>query len=261
MTRAAPPPLHSLPLFVRLAGRPVMLLGTGEPADAKRRLLERAGAMIVGEEAQASLAIVAIEDEADARGAIDRLKARGVLVNAVDRPADCDFTLPAIIDRSPVLIAIGTGGASAGLAAALRQRLEAMLPATLGPLADRLNAMRAAIRLVLPALDDRRRALGRAFAQGGPLDPLTAAPEAVPGWLANATASADRLVTIRLTSADPDDLTLGQARALALADRIYAPAATPSAILDRARADAVRIVADAPPVAGEPGLTVFVFAP
>ncbi|WP_010214746.1 precorrin-2 dehydrogenase/sirohydrochlorin ferrochelatase family protein [Sphingomonas sp. PAMC 26621] len=249
--------LHSLPLFVRLAGRPVMLLGEGEPADAKRRLLERAGAVIVGEAATASLAIVAIEDDAEARGAIDRLKARGVLVNAVDRPDDCDFTLPAIIDRSPVLIAIGTGGASAGLAAALRQRLEAMLPATLGPLADRLNAMRSAIRLVLPALDDRRRALGRAFAQGGALDPLTAAPESVPGWLANATASPDRLVTIRLTSDDPDDLTLGQARALALADRIYAPAATPPAILDRSRADAVRIVSEQPPVVGEAGLTIW----
>ncbi|WP_010161290.1 precorrin-2 dehydrogenase/sirohydrochlorin ferrochelatase family protein [Sphingomonas sp. PAMC 26617] len=249
--------LHSLPLFVRLAGRPVMLLGEGEPADAKRRLLERAGAVIVGEAATASLAIVAIEDDAEARGAIDRLTARGVLVNAVDRPDDCDFTLPAIIDRSPVLIAIGTGGASAGLAAALRQRLEAMLPATLGPLADRLNAMRGAIRLVLPALDDRRRALGRAFAQGGALDPLTAAPEAVPGWLANATASPDRLVTIRLTSDDPDDLTLGQARALALADRIYAPAATPPAILDRSRADAVRIVSERPPVEGEAGLTIW----
>jgi len=250
--------LHSLPLFVRLAGRPVMLLGEGEPADAKRRLLERAGAVIVDEAATAPLAIVAIEDDLEARGAIDRLKARGVLVNAVDRPDDCDFTLPAIIDRSPVLIAIGTGGASAGLAAALRQRLEAMLPATLGPLADRLNAMRGAIRLVLPALDDRRRALGRAFAQGGPLDPLTAAPEAVPGWLVDATASPDRLVTIRLTSADPDDLTLGQARALALADRIYAPAATPSAILDRSRADAVRIVSELPPVEGEAGLTIWI---
>ena len=249
--------LHSLPLFVRLAGRPVMLLGTGEPADAKRRLLERAGAVIVDETAQAALAIVAIEDATDARAAIDRLKARGVLINAVDRPDDCDFTLPAIIDRSPVLIAIGTGGASAGLAAALRQRLEALLPATLGPLADRLNAMRAAIRLVLPALDDRRRALGRAFAQGGPLDPLSAGPDAVPGWLADATASSDQIVTIRLTTTDPDDLTLRQARALALADRVYAPAATPVAILDRARADAVRIVSEVPPVEREPGLTIW----
>ena len=59
--------LHSLPLFVRLAGRPVILLGEGEAADAKRRLLERAGAVIVGEDAEAALAIVAIDDEPEAQ--------------------------------------------------------------------------------------------------------------------------------------------------------------------------------------------------
>ncbi len=250
--------LHSLPLFVRLAGRPVMLLGEGEPAEAKRRLLERAGAVIVGEDATAALAIVAIEDEAEAQAAIARLQARGVLINAVDRPDRCDFTLPAIIDRSPVLIAIGTGGASAGLAAALRQRLEALLPATLGPLADRLYALRAAIRLAFPALDTRRRALGAAFAQGGALDPLAAAPDAVETWLMTPAATIDKLVTLKLRSADPDDLTLGEARALALADRIYAPAHAPAAILDRARADAVRILCDTPPVTREPGLTIWV---
>jgi uroporphyrin-III C-methyltransferase/precorrin-2 dehydrogenase/sirohydrochlorin ferrochelatase len=249
--------LHSLPLFVRLAGRPVILLGDGEAAAAKRRLLERAGAAIVGEAAPAALAIVALDDDTQALAAIARLQARGVLVNAVDRPERCDFTLPAIIDRSPVLIAIGTGGASAGLAAALRQRLEMLLPATLGPLADRLYAMRAAIRLALPALDARRRALGNAFAQGGALDPLAAGPEAVGAWLAKPATPGDRLITLRLHSPDPDDLTLGQARALALADRVYAPAAAPAAILDRARADAVRIVSETSPVTLEPGLTIW----
>lgn len=251
------PALHSLPLFVRMAGRAVILLGEGEPAAAKRRLLERAGAAIVGEAAEAALAIVAIEDDAEALAAIARLKARGVLVNAVDRPDHCDFTLPAIIDRSPVIVAIGTGGASAGLAAALRQRLEAMLPATLGPLTERLYALRAAIRLAYPVLDDRRRALGAAFAQGGALDPLRAPAEAVGTWLTTPEAPSNRHVTVRLRSADPDDLTLGAARALALADRIYHLASIPPAILDRARADAVRIASDSPPAAGEAGLTVW----
>ena len=103
--------LHSLPLFVRLAGRPVILLGEGEAADAKRRLLDRAGAVIVGEAAEAALAIVALDEP---ESAVARLKARGVLVNAVDRSDLCDFTLPAIVDRDPVIVAIGTGGASAG---------------------------------------------------------------------------------------------------------------------------------------------------
>jgi uroporphyrin-III C-methyltransferase/precorrin-2 dehydrogenase/sirohydrochlorin ferrochelatase len=249
--------LHSLPLFVRMVGRPVILLGEGEAAAAKRRLLKRAGASIVGEAAEAALAIVAIEEEAEALAAIARLKARGMLVNAVDRPEHCDFTLPAIIDRSPMIVAIGTGGASAGLAAALRQRLEALLPATLGPLTERLHALRAAIRLAYPALDDRRRALGAAFAQGGALDPLSANPEAVGRWLTTPEAPSDRRVTLRLRSADPDDLTLGEARALALADRIYHLGSVPPVILDRARADAVRIAADAPPAVGESGLTVW----
>ena len=126
--------LHSLPIFVRLRGRAVILVGDGEAADAKRRLLERAGAVVVDEDGEAyptpfvpseveeqatsatphngqvPLAIV-VDDEP----AVARLKARGILVNAVDRPELCDFTLPAIVDRNPVIVAIGTGGASAGL--------------------------------------------------------------------------------------------------------------------------------------------------
>src|SRR3546814_19359477 len=58
----------------------------------------------------------------------------------------CDFTLPAIVDRSPVIIAIGTGGASASLAKALRQWLEAMLPASLGGLAEALKTARAKVK-------------------------------------------------------------------------------------------------------------------
>lgn len=249
--------LHSLPLFVRLAGRAVILVGTGEAADAKRRLLERAGAEIVDEAATAALAIVALEGSAEAQAAIVRLKARGVLVNAVDRPEDCDFTLPAIIDRNPVIVAIGTGGASAGLAAAVRQRLETLLPQTLGPLAAALYRWRAAIRLAFPSLEARRRALSAAFAQGGSLDPLLAGPDAVERWLLAPGAPTDRLVHIRLVSDDPDDLTLAQARALATADRIYLSDGVPSAVADRARADAVRIVCATPPVTGEPGLSVW----
>lgn len=234
--------LASLPLFVRLGGRPVILLGEGEPADAKRRLLDRAGAMIVGEDATAALAIVAIEDEAAALAAVARLKARGILVNAVDRPDHCDFTVPAIVDRSPVLIAIGTGGVSAGLAAALRQRLEALLPASLGPLATALSGARAAMRLRYPDGAGRRRAIGAALAAGGALDPLGPMPD-VAGWLADGVAVGSAVRRIMLRSGDPDDLTLGDARALAQADRIVHTPDVPLAILDRARADAVRIPA------------------
>jgi uroporphyrin-III C-methyltransferase/precorrin-2 dehydrogenase/sirohydrochlorin ferrochelatase len=249
--------LHSLPLFVRLAGRPVILLGEGEAAEAKRRLLERAGAVISDEIEGAALAIVAIADEHQAGEAVARLKARGILVNAVDRPDWCDFTLPAIVERDPVLIAVGTGGASAGLAAALRQRLEALLPPGLGGLATALYQARAALRNKWPVIDDRRRALGNALAPGGALDPLQADAGAVPAWLENAGATASTLVTIRLRSKAPDDLTIREARLLGLADRLYFRADVPAVILDRARADATRIQSAGPPVEPGPGLAIY----
>lgn len=224
-----------------------MLIGAGEAADAKRRLLERAGATIVGEEASASLAIV-IDDDA----AVARLKGRGIMVNAVDRPELCDFTLPAIVDRSPVLVAIGTGGVSAGLAAALRQRLEALLPAGLGTLADALHAARGQLRAMFPTIDERRRAIGAALAEGGPLDPLASGD--VDAWLAAPAVPTARTETLTLRSADPDDLTLRAARLLGQADRVCHDARAPAAILDRARADAARICGPAP--ADMPGLTL-----
>jgi uroporphyrin-III C-methyltransferase / precorrin-2 dehydrogenase / sirohydrochlorin ferrochelatase len=249
--------LHSLPVFLRLAGRPVILIGEGETTDAKRRLLERAGAVVVGEDGEAQVALVAL---AAPEATVARLRARGVLVNAADRPDLCDFTLPAIVDRSPVIVAIGTGGASAGLAAAVRQRLETMLPVTLGPLATALHGVREQLRRRWPDAAERRRALGRAFAAGGPLDPLRDAPLPEGAALVEAlssSAGANGTIAITLASADPDDLTLRQARALAQADRVVHAADVPPAILDRARADAARIVLPAPNIDAMAGLTVF----
>jgi uroporphyrin-III C-methyltransferase/precorrin-2 dehydrogenase/sirohydrochlorin ferrochelatase len=126
--------MNQLPIFVNLEGRKILLLGSGEMAEAKKLLYERAGAVITDDENAEglTLAVVAMEDDDEAIAAVARLKARGLLVNAVDRSTLCDYTTPAIIDRDPVLIAIGTGGASAGLAKALRQRLEQLLPPASG---------------------------------------------------------------------------------------------------------------------------------
>jgi uroporphyrin-III C-methyltransferase/precorrin-2 dehydrogenase/sirohydrochlorin ferrochelatase len=236
---------------VRLEGKPVILIGDGPVADAKARLLERAGALVIGEEtAGAALAVVANGDEA----AVARLKARGLLVNVVDRPDLCDFTLPAIIDRDPVLIAVGTGGASAGLAAALRQRLEPLLPAGLGKLAEALLAARMSLRARFPDIDVRRRAVGSLLAAGGPLDPLADHRDPAAAIQA-ADAAPGRIEQIVLVDADPDFLTLRAARLLGLADRLFIEGGVPAAILDRARADAVRI-AEAPPAVPAPGLSL-----
>ncbi|HWW58710.1 MAG TPA: bifunctional precorrin-2 dehydrogenase/sirohydrochlorin ferrochelatase, partial [Sphingopyxis sp.] len=133
--------MEQLPVFLNLRGRMVVLVGEGEVADAKARLIMRAGGRIVrAREAGAVIAFVALDDEGEARAAAEALRAQGLLVNVVDRPELCDFTTPAIVDRAPVTIAIGTGGASAGLAKAVRQRIEALLPSRLGALASALHA-------------------------------------------------------------------------------------------------------------------------
>lgn len=268
--------LHSLPIFVRLRGRRVILVGDGEAADAKRRLLERAGAVVVREDGTAwpeaaglvaneaqegssgteaplrPLLAIVVDDEA----AVARLMAAGVLVNAVDRPDLCDFTLPAIIDRDPVIVAVGTGGASAGLAAALRQRLETLLPTSLGRLADALFAARGAWRTRYPDSANRRRAIAAALAPGAIYDPLQ--PESTLGTPPEHDGRLDRSVLeMTLHSDDPDDLTLRQARLLANADRVCHSPDVPTGILNRARADADRVVCDKPPV-DLPGLTIHV---
>ncbi|MBO9574105.1 MAG: siroheme synthase [Sphingobium sp.] len=250
--------MHSLPLFVRLDGEPVIVTGVGEAAAAKRRLVERAGGVVIPCEdaraGQARIAFIALEEPEELAA---ELKARGMFVNVVDRPDLCDFTTPAIVDRDPVVIAIGTGGVSSGLAAALRQRLEDILPSTLGALARHLHTARQIMRLRWPDAGDRRRALSDALAPGGAIDPF--GPDCdVDGWLeAGSEAGPTETLVIRPISADPDDLTVGEARALGRADRIVHPPETPPAILARARADAVRIVQHAPDhIPDGPGLTV-----
>ncbi len=240
--------MHSLPVFVRLTGRPVILIGTGDAADAKRRLLERAGARIVGaDDADARIAIVALDDDAEAEAVAVQLKVRGILANVVDRPHLCDFTLPAIVDREPVLIAVGTGGASAGLAKAVRQRIEALLPPGLGRLASALHAARGAIRARWPDARSRRGALDRALAAGGALDPLR--PDSADGvahWLDESGAAeiAGRVERIMLLSPDPDELTLRVARLLGEADMVIHTRDVPDTVLARARADASRMAVD-----------------
>ncbi|MXO51265.1 siroheme synthase [Erythrobacter gaetbuli] len=245
--------LHSLPLFHRIAGQRVVVVGSGDMADAKARLVERAGGIPCGEtEAHhARLAFVALEDERAAEAAALRLKRAGLLVNVADRPDLCDFTLPSVLERGDVLVAVSTGGASAGLAKHLRLRLERLLPQSLGPLATALSTARDRIRDRFPRSDDRRRAIDAALSQGGPLDPMVEGSDArLDQWLdCGETPESRAVLEITLTSDDPDDLTLRQARALGEADTVMHYAGVAEAILVRARADAARVLlpADPPP--------------
>jgi uroporphyrin-III C-methyltransferase/precorrin-2 dehydrogenase/sirohydrochlorin ferrochelatase len=231
--------MHSLPLFHRIAGQPVIVLGEGEAAAAKARLVERAGGRIVGiDDPAAKLAFVAFAEPEEAAA---QFRARGVLVNVVDRPELCDFTVPSLLERGPVLVAVGTGGVSAGLAKQLRLRLESLLPATLGGLAEALGAARSALRQRWPDAAERRRALDAALGTGGALDPLVAEASFVAGWLAEADSAVAQAHEFSVLTGDPDDLTLRQARWLGTADVVAHEPGVASAILNRARADAVRV--------------------
>ena len=241
--------MRALPLFHRVAGQPVIVLGEGPAADAKRRLVERAGGVVVadmqaGIERGARLAFVAIDDQQEAEAAVVLLHRAGILVNVADRPALCDFTTPSVLDRDPVQIAIGTDGASAGLAKHLRLRLEALLPDSLGLLAQSLAKARDALRERWPDAAERRRALDAALEQGGPLDPFVEhGSTAVPNWLREGQRAAAETSRVELVinTPTPDGLTLRQLQLLGAADAILYEPGVPPAILDRARADAPRM--------------------
>ena len=240
--------IASLPLFHQLQGQKVLLLGEGEAAEPKRRLIERAGAEVISDARQAvdegvRLAFVAYDDAKACEAAAINLRCSGLLVNVVDKPELCDFTTPSILDRDPLLIAIGTGGASAGLAKHVRLRLERILPQSLGKLARALQTIRPALRERFPDGAFRRKALDAALGEGGALDPLTQnADQKVNGWLEQTNGTeASTSETIRLTSNDPEELTLRAARLLGTADRLLLAGDVPQEILARARADAERL--------------------
>lgn len=239
--------IASLPLFHQIDGQAVLVLGDGPAAEPKRRLVERAGGVIVDDLARAvdegvRIAFIAYDDARACEVAAINARCAGMLVNVVDRPELCDFTTPSILDRDPLLVAIGTGGASAGLAKHVRLRLERVLPATLGLLAKALERARPALRERFPDGADRRRAVDAALREGGALDPFD--PQSfqyVNGWMDEADEGRTRvLIDLTLTSTDPEDLTLRQARLLGEADVLLLDGDVPSGILARARADAAR---------------------
>ena len=244
--------MHSLPLFHRITGQRVIVLGNNEAGAAKQRLVERAGGVVTDDPAAtAVLAFVALDPP---EHAVAALKARGLLVNVVDRPDLCDFTVPSLLERDAVLIAIGTGGVSAGLAKALRLRLEGLIPQTLGALAQALRDARTALRERWPEAAARRRGLDAALSAGGTLDPLADHGDgAVEQWLRGAADSDGTVTEFSLTGDDPDDLTLRQARLLGGADLVLHDPDVPPVILNRARADAVRQVLGEPAPRAAPG--------
>ena len=252
--------MKNLPIHLDIAGRPVPLVGSGPAADAKARLIAAAGGtpVVIAADAapqpapaDALIAFIALEDADRASRWRAHFRGQGLLVNVVDTPALCDFSVPAIVDRGQVVISLGTGGASASLAKALRERLEVWLPEGLGELADAIRAARADVAAIHASVAVRRAFWDSVLAPGGALDPLAQVTDpaaALKAALAASPPAGGRERTLTLASADPDDLTLRQLRLLQQADLIVHARDVPPAVLALARRDADRMAMDAPRV-------------
>jgi uroporphyrin-III C-methyltransferase/precorrin-2 dehydrogenase/sirohydrochlorin ferrochelatase len=266
--------LAYLPVFFGMRGRTALLIG-GAAALPKLALLRRAGArvrlvakridpamadaiaddrMVVHLNAPVTAhhfddAVVAIDasgDEATNRLSVSLARDAGVPINVVDRPALCDFILPAILDRSPVVVAISTGGLAPALARLIRQRLETAIPAEFGRIAVVAAAIRCMVRERL------RSAWQRANFWENFLDG-PAAQLALTGHMDSALAVAQAMIErdeeddrgtihmVDVNAEDPDLLTIRAARLIRMADVILFEAGIGAAILELARRDATKV--------------------
>jgi precorrin-2 dehydrogenase / sirohydrochlorin ferrochelatase len=264
--------MDAFPAFFPLAGRSLAIAGEGEAAEAKARLFEGSPATVVRLSpaesldpkayAGMTLAFVAGEDDAWAREAVDAARAAGVPVNAVDRPALCDFVTPAVIDRGEVVAAIGTGGASPMLATMLRHDIEARVPEGTGRIAALFRVMSEEIRAVLPEPHARRNFLRAALtgpaAEAAMAGDMEGAKERLRAALFEGPQLRGRVRYIDARG-PADLLTLRAARALAAADVLVCDDDTHADVLALARRDAERLagrsVRDLCALAAE-GLTV-----
>ena len=241
-------------MFFDLAGRTIVVVGRGPAADRRADLARSAGAKVVRPAADAvvvadfrgaAAAFIAtgtVEGDTEAQRSA---KAAGVPVNVADRPALCDFILPAIVDRDGVVVAISTGGASPTLASILRARIEAVLPERIGALARLAKTFRAQAKALIVD-QGRRRGFFRRLVEGPPARLALAGDEAAArrAALAELDAVRRRMSPVGVAHivgagpGDPDLLTLRAAQLLQEADVILHDELVPTAILGRARRDA-----------------------
>ena len=260
--------LASIPLTdVRVA-----VIGGGEAALAKLRLFTGSPAALswfaVGEVADrrewpngapepvfveptaddlagARLVFIAVEDAGDAARLAAMARTTGAQVNVVDRPHLSDFQTPALIDRDQVVVGVATGGLGPILARDLRSRIEAVLPAALGPLARLAGELRETVKASVPDFMARRRFWERAFR--GPAADLVAngrEAEARREMLRLLNVAAPEHGVVHIVGAGPGDpelLTLKALRVLQDADVIIHDRLVSDAVLERARRDAKRI--------------------
>lgn len=160
----------TFPIFLELAGRRVLVLGSGAEAARKIAQLARAGALIERTlpETLDGIALVLIAEVTPETASLAcRCRERAIPVNVVDRPELCSFYMPAIVERGPVTLAIGTEGMAPALAKGLRQAFERLLPRELGVLAALAGRVRPIVRLRIAEPEARKKFWREFFA--GPL--------------------------------------------------------------------------------------------
>jgi uroporphyrin-III C-methyltransferase / precorrin-2 dehydrogenase / sirohydrochlorin ferrochelatase len=251
------PRMRAFPIFLDLADRDVLLLGEGELAERKRAPLDACGARVrlaprfTPELLEGVvLAVGAGAPEADLRALYDAARARGIPVNVVDRPELCTFLTPAVVDRDPMTIAIGTGGAAPELARLVRARIEAAIPPAWGRLAALAQSLKEETRRRLPDFARRRRMLEAAL-DGPVADRVFAGDEAGAHdayemllRAAEAGSAAPLPGIVHLVGAGPgaaDLISLRGLRVLGEADVIVHDRLGTSEVLELARRDAARI--------------------
>lgn len=246
--------MDSFPAYFPLAGRRVVIAGSGEAADNKARLFDGSPATVVrvdghaaflpGTYAGAVLAFVAGEDEVFLQAAASAARAARVLVNVVDKPAMSDFNTPAVIDRGEVVAAVGTGGGSPTLATKLRNDIEAQVPEGSGRVAALLRRFQDEVRAALPVLHERRAFLRDAVtgeaAQAAMAGDMDKAAELFRQALAKGVGREGKVRFI--AGKGPSDLlTLRALRALGAADVLVADEGADPEIMTLARRDAQRL--------------------
>ena len=263
------------PAFLQLRDRKVVVIGGGAVAERKVRALLASEARVhvvspelsrtlaqwaeearivwhaesfrAGQLESAWLAIAATDDASTNKQVRDAAEQRRIWVNVVDDPALSAFHVPAIIDRSPITIAVSSGGHAPVLARRLRERFEGLIDDDIGALACALAERRQAIRRAYPDLTERRRfyewaldgpagALLREGRRHDAEDALDHALERPMEWPRH------MLTLLRAPDTDPGLLTLNGLRALHEADALVYDADDHSeAVLAMARRDAERI--------------------
>jgi uroporphyrin-III C-methyltransferase/precorrin-2 dehydrogenase/sirohydrochlorin ferrochelatase len=273
--------MRFLPVFLDLQSGVVLLVGAGDLARAKLRLLASAGARVrwYATDGNHELAGLAADDAARIElakgdplaaeldnviailcaGAGDvgvamsvRAKAVGLPVNVMDDLAHSTFIFPAIVDRGDVVVAVGTGGASPVVARRVRERIEAVLPARIGDLAGFIGSFRKAIHAKIPEFPLRRRFWERVI--DGPIGAMVLAgrkdeAEKALNEISDASAFAGgeqgkavgHVTLVGAGPGDPDLLTVKALRALQDADIVFYDELVSAEVLDRARRDAARL--------------------